>query len=205
MGGVAVALEVRPATSEDVSRVGEILVEGFRGKFGRMFGQRIDRAPHVLAQLAALWLAQPENALFVADVDGRAVGALQILAHSDQPDDLVKEALILLRELGPFHALRCAIGLSLPHEEETGGTAYISDVAVDGSFRGKGIGSALLASAEEWARERSRQGLSLHVAIANPARRLYERFGFRLEKQQTSRLSEWLFGISSWLYMVKPL
>jgi ribosomal protein S18 acetylase RimI-like enzyme len=54
----------------------------------------------------------------------------------------------------------------------------IMDIALAPEYRGRGIGSALLRSliAEEDAGGRS---LSIHVEVNNPARRLYERLGFR--------------------------
>lgn len=46
-------------------------------------------------------------------------------------------------------------------------------------LRGRGIGSALLAAAESWSRERGHQRICLGVAVDNPdARRLYQRRGY---------------------------
>jgi ribosomal protein S18 acetylase RimI-like enzyme len=54
----------------------------------------------------------------------------------------------------------------------------IVDIALIPAFRGRGIGSRLLrgliAEAEDGGRK-----LSIHVEMDNPARRLYERLGFR--------------------------
>lgn len=45
--------------------------------------------------------------------------------------------------------------------------------------RGQGIGTALVAAAEEWTRARGHTRLSMGVAVDNPgARRLYERLGY---------------------------
>jgi ribosomal protein S18 acetylase RimI-like enzyme len=95
--------------------------------------------------------------------------------------------------------------LALPREKAVEHTAYIRSIAVASGFRGQTIGSQLLTSVEEWARLRGRRSLSLHVAASNPARRLYERFGFRLEERREEWLTARLFGIRAWLYMVKPL
>jgi ribosomal protein S18 acetylase RimI-like enzyme len=52
-------------------------------------------------------------------------------------------------------------------------------LAVARGFRGRGIGRQLLRALIERARQLSMPGLSLSVAPANPARRLYESEGFR--------------------------
>jgi ribosomal protein S18 acetylase RimI-like enzyme len=53
----------------------------------------------------------------------------------------------------------------------------IMDIALAPSFRGRGIGTALLRSLIEEA-DASRRKLSIHVEANNPARSLYERLGF---------------------------
>ena len=52
----------------------------------------------------------------------------------------------------------------------------IMDIALAPAFRGRGIGTALLRSLMAEAGART---LSIHVEANNPARRLYERLGFR--------------------------
>ncbi len=59
---------------------------------------------------------------------------------------------------------------------------YISEVAVDPAFEGQGVGSLLLAKAEEWCAAKGYRLLTLYVFAANArAQRLYERLGFRPE------------------------
>ena len=52
------------------------------------------------------------------------------------------------------------------------------DIALLPEFRGAGIGSGLIQDLLAEARE-SRRFVTLHVEFFNPARRFYERFGFR--------------------------
>ncbi|MFQ6101117.1 MAG: GNAT family N-acetyltransferase [Anaerolineae bacterium] len=197
---------MRPARVEDMPRVGEILVEGFIRKFGAIFGRRVDRAPRVVAQIERLMLERGLCALFVAEMGGQVVGLLELTARRERLSDLWGQLQIMLREVGPVYTLRATVGLVLLHEETVvGTTAYISNIAVAAGFRRRGIGWRLLESAEEWARARGRRSLSLHVAASNPARHLYERSGFRLEKRSEEWLTGWLFGIRTWLYVVKPL
>jgi ribosomal protein S18 acetylase RimI-like enzyme len=59
---------------------------------------------------------------------------------------------------------------------------YISDLAVDSSFEGHGIGRILLDKAEEWAHEQGCHLLSLYVFSNNlRARKIYEKLGFNEE------------------------
>lgn len=58
--------------------------------------------------------------------------------------------------------------------------AFLTDICVDEKLRGQGIGSAMLAACEEWAREKNFEYLELNVLEANEAaRRLYERTGYK--------------------------
>ncbi len=55
----------------------------------------------------------------------------------------------------------------------------LKNLNVRPAMRGRGIGTAIVAAAEECARNRGETTLALGVAIDNPAaRRLYERLGF---------------------------
>jgi GNAT superfamily N-acetyltransferase len=57
--------------------------------------------------------------------------------------------------------------------------AHLSVLAVDKPAEGKGIGSALLAACEQWARDRGSDRLTLSALVTNArARALYERKGF---------------------------
>jgi ribosomal protein S18 acetylase RimI-like enzyme len=59
---------------------------------------------------------------------------------------------------------------------------YISDLAVDNSFEGQGVGRALMNQAEEWAHQKGFNLLTLYVFAGNArARQLYEKNGFRPE------------------------
>lgn len=55
----------------------------------------------------------------------------------------------------------------------------LNDLFVDDGMRGRGVGSVLLARAREHALETGACELMLETAVDNPARRLYERHGYR--------------------------
>lgn len=63
------------------------------------------------------------------------------------------------------------------------GEAHVLVLAVDEKARGMGVGSKLLAWAEEVARERQCSYMSLEVINGNPATGLYERKGYVIQKK----------------------
>jgi GNAT superfamily N-acetyltransferase len=63
----------------------------------------------------------------------------------------------------------------------------VMDVALVPDARGKGIGHCLLETVLERASVLAAP-VTLHVALGNPARRLYERLGFRVVKQDDLNL-----------------
>ena len=84
--------------------------------------------------------------------------------------------------------------------------AYIDGVVVSPSYRGRGVGSRLIAALEAWA---TGQGLSivcLEVVDTNPrAENLYRRIGFEAVREQTVWPVGNLFGFRSSTVMVKVL
>jgi len=59
---------------------------------------------------------------------------------------------------------------------------HVSDIVVAPAAEGRGVGAALMAAAEDWARAHGFRLLSLHVFGENArARELYERLGYRLD------------------------
>jgi ribosomal protein S18 acetylase RimI-like enzyme len=83
----------------------------------------------------------------------------------------------------------CAAGRLFIHRRQT--DIRIMDIALLPEFRSRGIGSSILTSLTS---EGSRTGrtVTIHVEVFNPARRLYERFGFRgVSVNDVYLLMEW--------------
>ena len=69
---------------------------------------------------------------------------------------------------------------------ETDARAEIGGLVVDEACRGRGLGKALVRSAEAWARSYGLRLLRVHSNVTRErAHRFYEREGFREEKRQT--------------------
>jgi GNAT superfamily N-acetyltransferase len=180
-------LTVRLATPTDAASVAGILAEAFPGLYRSAFG---GLEPHrVVRLLTALYCAGSLSleATRVAERGGRVVG-LAIL-HIGKPIGrgtagtfwrTIREALPWGRRLRAFAgglAASTMLSRRIPHAADL---VYIEALAVAANERGKGVGSLLLQDAAEWALQRQRNRLALHVLSTNyRARRLYERVGFR--------------------------
>ncbi len=119
---------------------------------------------------------------WVAEVDGRAVGL--ILAYPGKRlrrlDFHTGQGLI--RIFGLAATLRLVRRLSVYGNlmEAKADEMYISNLAVSPEMQGRGIGTALLSHADALARSHRLPKCSLLVTFDNPARRLYERSGYRM-------------------------
>jgi ribosomal protein S18 acetylase RimI-like enzyme len=84
------------------------------------------------------------------------------------------------------------VALTLGYSMEFGGRdAFVDDVYVVPTHRGRGVGSALLAECEQACHELGVRALHLGVRPSNRAAALYRRFGFREQQHRlmTKRLT----------------
>ncbi len=104
--------------------------------------------------------ADDEDAHFVAEVDGRVIGALDVFRRPD----------------GSPGSMR------LPKRTAEFGIGVLEE------WRGRGVGTALMATAEVWARTQGLDALVLEVATRNEAAHaLYERLGYHPVSQRLER------------------
>ena len=112
----------------------------------------------------------------VADMDGSIRRYYQ-----QHPERLPMCALAVDKHGTPLGYVQLAIH---PMNDKDGlhttkpGETYVEAISVAAAARGMGIGKLLLQWAEDKSREQKSTLLTLTVLNGNPARRLYERFGF---------------------------
>jgi GNAT superfamily N-acetyltransferase len=81
----------------------------------------------------------------------------------------------------------------------------VVELYVDEAVRGRGIGGRLLDHANEVARAGGWQRMCIETGVANPARRLYERHGYRVVETKLDSGYEKLTGSPGRILMVKEL
>ena len=85
-------------------------------------------------------------------------------------------------------------------------TWYVNVLAVVPRHRGEGLGSRLLALADETGRKLGKQGMSVIVSDANTgARRLYERCGYREAARRSMVKEGWTNPGQEWVLLTKEL
>jgi len=123
--------------------------------------------------------------------DGHAAGCLIGYAIPDDPSpvpDDMPAMFVALQEL----------------ENLVPGTWYVNVLAVRPAFRGQGLGTKLLALAEERARAHGRRGLSVITSDDNiGARRLYERWGYLSVATRPMIKGDWENDGQEWILLAK--
>jgi ribosomal protein S18 acetylase RimI-like enzyme len=85
-------------------------------------------------------------------------------------------------------------------------TWYVNVLAVLPQFRNRGLGTSLLALADETGRKLAKAGMSVIVSDGNEgARRLYERSGYRAIAERPMVKEGWANPGSNWLLLSKTL
>ncbi len=201
-------LRIRKATPGDTNRIADLVggdpgdeAIGIAGDAGRAreFGMAMVRLPNS---------PQGWPRTVVAEVDAQVVAVIQ--AGPDVPGVRATPRLAYLgvRIFGPIGLVRLLPRLRarqrvqpVPPPE----SYYIAEIDVDAAYRNKGIGGALLDYAEAEARAAGHRLMSLTTSTTNPARRLYERRGFRVVETRTDAAYKRYTGIDGRHLMVKQL
>lgn len=191
----------RRATADDAGAVAALLVRALGDKYRPALGRGAARA--VAAEVRHASHA-PSGGYFVAEVEGRIVGAAHLaLGEPPGPGYLRR----LSREVGWPAAARAFVVLSLLGEgRRDPDEGYVEELGVAPSARRRGVARALLAALEREARGAGRRRLTLWVTVNNDgAQALYRGWGFRAVRRQRWLFGRWVFGASGALFMEKAL
>ena len=201
-------LTFRRAAPADTERIAEIMFENPpRDVAGTLLDE--ERARQIGKEL----VRQPNSPqgwqrTVLAELSGEGIGVLQ--GGVDHPGVRLSAGLALaaLGIYGPVDLVRVLRRLRARRRvniEEPSNAYSIAELHVDPTYRSRGIGGAMLKYAEEEALDQGCRLMSLTTHIANPARHLYERHGFRVVETRTDPDYERYTGIEGRVRMVKEL
>jgi len=201
-------LTIRDATPGDTNRIAELLGGDPGAEAIGLAGSAEKAIAFETGMVRLPNSPQGWRQTVVAERDGKVVGIMQ--AGGDQQDLRVTPAIIrlALHTFGPLGLIGLLPRLRARRRVQTRrppGAYHIAEIDVDPALRNGGIGGALLEYAEAQAREDGYSQMSLSTNTANPARRLYERHGFRVLETKTHPAYERLTGIEGRHLMVKDL
>ena len=203
-------LTFRRAAPADTERIAEIIFGEPRPEAiaGIGFG-RVERVRAVgRAYVRMPGSPQGWQRTVVAELDGQAVGVLQAGSFREPFRITAPLAIQAIRIYGPLNVFRLLQAMRaqgrvqarrLPAEY------HVSELHVHPEYRNRGIGAALMRYAEEEARRNGHRLMSLQTLTTNPARRLYERLGYRVVETLTDPGFERLTGAAGNHLMVKDL
>ena len=201
---MALTFTIREKRPEDGPVLACLLVEAFLNKYKALAGSRRDKALAIVKE--EMDFRGVEGNFFVAETDGKIIGAIEILDTDISGVPREKEISIYLNHLGLARGLKSIYLLSLLARALGSDEACVSQLAVSSEARRLGVARALLAHGENYARRRQKKHLLLWVAESNtPAVSLYESAGFEVVRKTGSGLHKRFFGEEVWLEFDKNL
>ncbi|XP_005102497.1 uncharacterized protein LOC101855882 [Aplysia californica] len=196
-------VEVRTMKVEDSEFAGRILVEGFESKFIHAVGKRnLDKVMEA-SSIDHRSMGSIYHRIFIATVDGQPAGLMELKFHGDKSHGGSSEP--YSQRLGCWVMCRLGIMLDSMTESVGQGRCYVDHIAVDARFRGKGLGKALLETADEVALRNNCNVIYLWVYDGNRAKHLYERQGYVTVDTGGGCIVKCLFGMEPFAKMEKNL
>jgi ribosomal protein S18 acetylase RimI-like enzyme len=202
-------LNIRPAQIADVDPAAEMLYLSMRWEGDYMFG--CDPRHPALKIVAGMFLSPggrfSHKYAFVAEQKGQLVGLLAAYPAEMVPRLDLATGRYLITQFSLAALIRLVRhALAIAGQEAGRGEYYISNLAVLPPFQGRGIGSHLLAFAEQQAAAAGISRVSLCVDMDNPgAFRLYQRIGYRVVLTHTFKRRLVPQASQGYWRMVKPL
>lgn len=200
--------QLRVAEPSDIPEIIQLFAQAFRFKLNAF---NIDSTnPNQRQQLEAIWnsLACKKNSQqFVVTDNGKIIATFCLVIKENDfiANSFIKTPSLNYWRFGIIHYIRQKIFFSLfdytPNENE----AYLAHIAVLSSYQGHGIAYAILEWITQYSKDVLKKAyLSLYVDIHHKgALYLYQKNGFYIEKEESSRLTQSIFHIQHWYYMLK--
>jgi ribosomal protein S18 acetylase RimI-like enzyme len=201
-------LMIRKASAADTERIAEIMYRSPSDELSALLG--CERAAREVGKAAVRMAGSPQGwqRSVVGVLDREVVGVVQ----GGRPDPAPRGAALRFG-LRVLRIMGVSLLTSLPRLRARGRVQFdwladsheVAELHVDPRYRNRGIGGRLLHCAEDEAKRLGYRRMSLVTTMINPARRLYERHGFRVAETKTDAAYERATGIAGGIRMIKEL
>jgi len=204
---MSATVHLRAAGSEDINDIARIINDPPEPPMAKLLGQ--ERATKLGTLLVKSGAYPTLENTTLAEVDGRVAGVLACGAAEGPAlmRELLPLAPRLLLLLGPVTPraiygfwLRGRLMFDIPPD-----AFVVSELYVDEKLRNRGIGGRLLQHANVLALEAKESRMWVETGVTNPARRLYERHGYRAVEEKTSIAYQRLTDSPGRVLMTKEL
>ena len=177
----------------DLNKVSELIYETELTIFKQLLGKDEKEATENIRNLVESGnnYFGYENIHVMCDDDENMMGIL--VSFSGRETSSWNDLKAYFRILNFYNFLKCAVKGTLINRSLTASLGkndyYLSNIAVDPQYRGQGIGTYILKNAVKTAEDKGCRRVLLDVTFKNKgAKRLYERFGFKVYSKNTPKL-----------------
>jgi ribosomal protein S18 acetylase RimI-like enzyme len=202
-------VSIRPATSQDVDRMAEILNEAPDDEPVALMGNVELARRYGVALFKLNPIPSDIRISMVAHENDAVVGVLQYqFGESGNPHSRLAVVRMLISLVGPigflrrFRALRSRTRVDIPVPAKS---LQIKNLHVATDHHGRGIGGQLLARAEQEGRRLGAERITVISTTNYPSLAWYERSGFKITRTVTDPTYERYTGIAGRLLLEKEL
>jgi ribosomal protein S18 acetylase RimI-like enzyme len=209
-GNALPTLLIRPATLADLEGIAHAMYDPPEPPFTAIFGD-VQRAGRIGRLLLRHGLEVSLRHTVVVAASGVEVAGMMESGEAHvapvRPGAVVRLLTAALPVIGPAGVVRALRALWLRRRVsfEPGHDFAVQSLYVAEEMRNRGIGARLLDHAEHVARERGEPRMRIETGTTNPARRLYQRCGYRVVETKTDAEYERLTGSPGRVKMMKEL
>lgn len=202
-------IKIRLAEEKDIPAIVSELRISFHDKYAHLFCGKEETGTTLLLDYYAKIGKNYLDDHFVAVDGNKVVGVTRILfPHTNviMPSSFFS-LFELIKRFGLLKGITVKIGLRIADTDEfDNDSSYIEFVCVLPEYQNHGIGSKLLNTGEEFTKARNFDNISLYVFETNTlARELYAKKGYKEIWRFSSRLTQWLIGFKTVIYLKKHI
>lgn len=181
--------------ANSVAQISLLVYNGFKSKFTtRLFNDQ--EVLKIITAFCQYLVAEKPEKLFISK-DNETISGCLFLTSSEEEYPGLSSSLKKALSFSQWLKLLLLLGL-LSHKPQPN-ERYIDFLTVAPEFRKQGIGKALITHCKNIF---PNEALTLNVAEQNyQARKLYDKLGFKIVKEQNSSLMELIVGLRGWQFM----